>query len=197
MRTLLRERFDTTLPRFDLMAQLERAPDGLKMNELSRRMMVTGGNVTGITDQLVAEGLVERIDVAGDRRAYRVCLTAKGRKQFNDMARQHEDWIVEAFSALGEKDIATLYKLLGKVKEHASPSPPGGGGMSEGSPSAQTDRFVHDRLPPAGQCPPLRFDLPQLQLPPRSAMRWQELLDRAPEKGWGDRPAAALGLAQR
>src|ERR1700750_885726 len=110
----LRERFDTTLPRFDLMAQLERAPDGLKMNELSRRMMVTGGNVTGITDQLVAEGLVERIDVQGDRRAYRVRLTAKGRKAFNDMARQHESWIVEAFSGLNERELTTLHRLLGK-----------------------------------------------------------------------------------
>ena len=118
VRSLLRERFDTTLPRFDLMAQLERAPAGLKMNELSRRMMVTGGNVTGITDQLVSEGLVERIDVEGDRRAYRVRLTAKGRKQFNDMAQEHESWIVQAFSGLGEKDIATLYRLLGKVKDH-------------------------------------------------------------------------------
>ena len=120
VRTLLRERFDTTLPRFDLMAQLERAPAGLKMNELSRRMMVTGGNVTGITDQLVAEGLVERIDVEGDRRAYRVRLTAKGRKQFNEMARQHEDWIVEAFSGLTPRDMAALHKLLGKVKDRAT-----------------------------------------------------------------------------
>jgi DNA-binding MarR family transcriptional regulator len=120
VRGLLRERFYTTLPRFDLMAQLERAPTGLKMNELSRRMMVTGGNVTGITDQLVAEGLVERIDVEGDRRAYRVRLTPKGRKQFHDMARQHEDWIVEAFSGLTDKDVATLHKLLGKVKAHAT-----------------------------------------------------------------------------
>ncbi|HZN47896.1 MAG TPA: MarR family transcriptional regulator [Ramlibacter sp.] len=120
VRSLLRERFDTTLPRFDLMAQLERAPEGLKMNELSRRMMVTGGNVTGITDQLVAEGLVERIDVAGDRRAYRVRLTPKGRRQFHDMARQHEGWIVEAFGGLTGKEIATLHRLLGKVKEHAA-----------------------------------------------------------------------------
>jgi DNA-binding MarR family transcriptional regulator len=118
VRSLLRERFDTTLPRFDLMAQLERAPAGLKMNELSRRMMVTGGNVTGITDQLVAEGLVERIDVEGDRRAYRVRLTPKGRKQFNDMAGEHESWIVQAFSGLTDKDISTLHRLLGKVKDH-------------------------------------------------------------------------------
>ncbi|TFZ06549.1 MarR family transcriptional regulator [Ramlibacter henchirensis] len=121
LRSRLRERFDTTLPRFDLMAQLERAPDGLKMNELSRRMMVTGGNVTGITDQLVQEGLVDRVDVEGDRRAYRVRLTPRGRKLFHDMAQQHEEWIVEAFSALSDKDVATLHRLLGKVKDHAQP----------------------------------------------------------------------------
>ena len=84
VRSRLREQFDTTLPRFDLMAQLERSPEGLKMNELSRRMMVTGGNITGITDQLVGEGLVERVPVPGDRRAYRVRLTPRGRKQFAD-----------------------------------------------------------------------------------------------------------------
>ena len=118
VRTQLREQFDTTLPRFDLMAQLERNPDGLKMNELSRRMMVTGGNVTGITDQLVAEGLVERLEVDGDRRAYRVRLTVLGRKTFDDMARQHEDWIVSSFEVLTAKEVDSLYKLLGKVKEH-------------------------------------------------------------------------------
>jgi len=115
-RAALREQFDTTLPRFDLMAQLERTPDGLRMNELSRRMMVTGGNVTGITDQLVAEGLVERIDVEGDRRAWRVRLTPKGRTAFDDMARAHEGWIVEAFAALDDDEIASLHLLLGKVK---------------------------------------------------------------------------------
>jgi DNA-binding MarR family transcriptional regulator len=119
VRTRLREQFDTTLPRFDLMAQLERAPEGLKMNELSRRMMVTGGNITGITDQLATEGLVDRVDVEGDRRAYRVRLTARGRKLFHEMAAQHESWIVESFASLGERDIATLHKLLGKVKDAA------------------------------------------------------------------------------
>ena len=116
VRAGLRERFDTTLPRFDLMSQLERAPEGMKMSELSRRMMVTGGNVTGITDQLVTEGLVERVDVEGDRRAWRVRLTARGRKAFQEMAQQHEGWIVDAFAALSEREIAQLHKLLGKVK---------------------------------------------------------------------------------
>ena len=114
----LREKFETTLPRFDLMAQLERAREGMKMNELSRRLMVTGGNITGITDQLVAEDLVERVPVPGDRRAYRVRLTAKGRRQFADMAHQHEAWVVDAFAGLSEKEVGTLHRLLGKVKQH-------------------------------------------------------------------------------
>jgi len=119
VRNELREQFATTLPRFDLMSQLERAPEGLKMNELSRRMMVTGGNVTGITDQLVTEGLVERVDVAGDRRAWRVRLTTRGRKLFNDMAQQHEAWICDAFASLSPREINQLHKLLGKVKQHS------------------------------------------------------------------------------
>ena len=119
VRNELREQFATTLPRFDLMSQLERAPEGLKMNELSRRMMVTGGNVTGITEQLVTEAQVERVDVAGDRRAWRVRLTARGRKLFNDMAQQHEAWICDAFASLSPKEINQLHKLLGKVKQHS------------------------------------------------------------------------------
>jgi DNA-binding MarR family transcriptional regulator len=122
IRTELRVQFDTTLPRFDLMAQLERNPDGLKMNDLSRRMMVSGGNVTGITDQLVTEGLVERVAVDGDRRSYRVKLTAKGQASFAEMAAQHENWIVEAFSSLKNPEITTLHKLLGQVKQHAMDS---------------------------------------------------------------------------
>ena len=116
VRANLRENWGTTLPRFDLMAQLERTPDGLRMNELSRRMMVTGGNVTGITDQLQAEGLVERVEVEGDRRAYLVRLTAQGRQQFQAMAEAHEAWIVQAFAGLVPRDIQSLYALLGKVK---------------------------------------------------------------------------------
>ena len=131
VRAELRERFDTTLPRFDLMSQLERSPDGLKMNELSRRMMVTGGNITGITDQLVTEGLVERLEVAGDRRAYRVRLTVRGRKSFEDMARQHEGWIVDAFSSLSAREIDALHKLLGKVKQHHTAAP---GAAGSGTP---------------------------------------------------------------
>ena len=124
VRNNLREQFDTTLPRFDLMAQLQRHPDGLKMNELSRRMMVTSGNVTGITDQLVQEGLVERLEVDGDRRAYRIKLTKSGRTTFGEMALQHETWIMSAFEVLSSREINLLHTLLGKVKQYQhSPNP--------------------------------------------------------------------------
>ena len=118
MRRLLLERYGTTLPRFDLMAQLERMPGGLKMGELSKRMMVTGGNVTGITDMLEREGLVERVDDPGDRRAWRVKLTAAGRRAFARMAREHERWIVEAFGALGAREMAAIAGFLGRLKTH-------------------------------------------------------------------------------
>ena len=118
VRSRLREQFETTLPRFDLMAQLERSPEELKMNELSRRMMVTGGNVTGITDQLEAEGLVERTAVANDRRALCIRLTEAGRRAFTDMAAVHEGWIVDALAGLSEREVSTLHKLLGKVKQN-------------------------------------------------------------------------------
>jgi DNA-binding MarR family transcriptional regulator len=112
----LRDSFAMTLPRFDLMAQLERAPGGLKMSELSRRLMVTGGNVTGLTDQLVEEGLVERRRVPGDRRAHAVSLTTAGRKAFQAMAEEHERWIVELMADLSAADRDRLYALLGRLK---------------------------------------------------------------------------------
>lgn len=118
LRTRLRQGFDCTLPRFDLMAQLDRHPKGLKMRELSKRLMVTGGNVTGLTDKLVDEGLVERREDPKDRRVYTVLLTAAGKRQFKKMAQSHEQWVVELFSGLEPDEKSQLFDLLGKLKSH-------------------------------------------------------------------------------
>jgi len=119
VRSRLREQFATTLPRFDLMAQLGRHPEGLKMNELSRLMMVTGGNVTGIVDQLEGEGLVERVDEPADRRAFRIHLTKAGERSFAEMARAHEEWVVEMLAGMSRKEQDELLRLLAKLKQHA------------------------------------------------------------------------------
>lgn len=116
IRARLRARFGMSLPRFDLMAQLERAPEGLRMSELSRRLMVSGGNVTSLVDRLVGEGLVERRDVPGDRRASAVRLTARGRGAFLAMAREHESWIVELVRGLSPPERDRLHQLLGRLK---------------------------------------------------------------------------------
>lgn len=120
LRNRLRLGFETTLPRFDLMAQLERHPEGLKMRELSRLLMVTGGNVTGLADRLAHEGLIERRDDPRDRRAFYVSLTAKGREQFERMAREHEQWVTGLFAALGPQELTQLWDLLGKLKQSLS-----------------------------------------------------------------------------
>jgi DNA-binding MarR family transcriptional regulator len=98
------------------MAQLERAPDGLTMGELSRRLMVTGGNVTGLTRELVDEGLVKRSVAAEDRRSYSVRLTARGKRAFDAMAVEHERWIVGLMSGMPTAERARLHALLGTLK---------------------------------------------------------------------------------
>ena len=119
VRSRLRERFGTTLPRFDLMAQLERHPEGVKMNELSRLLMVTGGNVTAIVDQLEDEGLVERVDQPADRRAFLIQLTRAGGRRFAEMAREHEEWVVGLLEGMSRRELDELLRLLARVKQHA------------------------------------------------------------------------------
>ena len=117
VRSRLRSRFATTLPRFDLMSQLWRYPAGLKMNELSRHLMVTGGNVTGIVDPLEHQGLVERADDPADRRAFRVRLTRSGRKAFAEMAREHEEWVAALLAGLGRREHDELLRGLARMKQ--------------------------------------------------------------------------------
>jgi DNA-binding MarR family transcriptional regulator len=114
----LRDDFETTLPRFDFLSQLERNPAGLRMTEISKRMMVTGGNITSIADQLLAEGMITRSVAPGDRRASIVKLSATGRRAFAEMARRHEGWIVEMFAGVGEGERNQLFALLAKLKRH-------------------------------------------------------------------------------
>jgi DNA-binding MarR family transcriptional regulator len=118
VRRRLRTRFDTSLPRFDYMAQLYRKPEGLRMKELTRYLMVTGANVTGLTDELEQGGLVERISSATDRRSWIVHLTAKGRVQFESMAAEHEGWILELFSCFDAKALSQMYTQLGALRVH-------------------------------------------------------------------------------
>lgn len=116
VRTRLRRDFDATLPRFDMMAALDRTPDGLSMGELSRRLMVSNGNVTGVADRLARDGLVRRWSPPADRRSSRLALTARGRKEFTVMAKAHQGWIAEMLADLDEKERDAMMALLAKVK---------------------------------------------------------------------------------
>ena len=118
IRVRLRNEFGITLPRFDLMAQLERHPEGLRMGELSRRMMVTSGNITGITDQLQQELLVERVPDPADGRAHSVRLTAAGKRTFRKMAKVHEVWVAELLGGISSNEKEKLIQLLSRLKQH-------------------------------------------------------------------------------
>ena len=118
IRRRLRTRFDISLARFDYMAQLYRMPEGLRMKDLTRFLMVTGANVTGLTDELERDGLVDRSSSPTDRRSWIVNLTPKGRKNFESMAAEHEGWILELFSCLDAKTVNQLYTQLGALRVH-------------------------------------------------------------------------------
>jgi DNA-binding MarR family transcriptional regulator len=117
VRSRLRTEFETTLPRFDVLAQLDRAPQGLTMGALSSRLMVSAGNLTGLTERLENEGLVTRAASPNDRRTQLVRLTPKGKRAFDAMTPSHAAWVTEMMAGLGGVDKTALLALLGKLKD--------------------------------------------------------------------------------
>ena len=111
-RERLKAQFNATLPRFDVMAALYRQPDGMLMSEISRFLMVSNGNVTGIVDRLVSEGFVARAQRNGDRRTSFISLTRKGRAAFADMAAAHEGWVDELLAGVSVRDAEQLSAKL-------------------------------------------------------------------------------------
>ncbi len=116
IRKRLRARFGITLARFDYLAQLHRHPQGLRMNMLSRYLMVTGGNVTGLTDELERDGLVTREDDPSDRRSFLLCLTDAGRQAFEAIAAAHEAWLAELCAGVDTALLEALYEHLGQLR---------------------------------------------------------------------------------
>lgn len=117
VRRRLREEFDSTLPRFDLLAQLERAHDGMVLGELSRRMMVSAGNLTALVDRLVASGHVSRTTSPADRRVQIIALTDFGREWFDKAAERHGDWLGMLFADLSPRERESLMAALAKLKQ--------------------------------------------------------------------------------
>jgi DNA-binding MarR family transcriptional regulator len=120
LREKFRTQFGTTLPRFDVMAALNRYPDGLKMSELSLVLKVSNGNVTVIVDHLVEDGYVDRNPVPGDRRAHCVSLTKAGKQQFMILAKAHEEWVNELLLALSPDDVKMMTGQLKTLRDHLS-----------------------------------------------------------------------------
>lgn len=116
VRTRLKQTADTTLPRFDILAQLERHVGPMSMGELSKRLMVSNGNVTGLIDRLAGEGLVDRKPSPNDRRVQMVSLTKKGAKSFSDIAENHRTWVGEMMADLSPDEMKGLYELLARLK---------------------------------------------------------------------------------
>jgi DNA-binding MarR family transcriptional regulator len=116
IRRRLREEFDFTLPRFDVLAQLDRAPDGLVLGEVSKRLMVSAGNITAIAERLIQDGFITRTASPQDRRVQIIRMTPEGRKTFRRMAKKHGDWVASFFGDMPRADLDGLMAQLGAVK---------------------------------------------------------------------------------
>ena len=116
VRRRLRREFGTTLPRFDVMAALERAADGLSMSELSRRLMVTNGNTTALIAGLERDGFVRRTESATDRRSFTVTLTDEGGRAFDRMAAAHARWVRELLGGMDDEECRQLSQLLHELR---------------------------------------------------------------------------------
>lgn len=117
LRDRLRRAYSTTLPQFDVMAMLEKSETGLRMSAISAGMMVSNGNVTGIVDRLVTDGLVMRISIKGDRRATLVRLTPQGVTKFSAMACDHKSWVDELFTPISHAELDNSMTTLAKIRE--------------------------------------------------------------------------------
>ena len=120
IRSYFAQAFDTTLPRFDVLAALDRHPDGLTMGELSEHLLVSNGNVTGLVSRLQEDGMVLRTASKDDRRTYRVRLTRKGQQAFHEMATAHESFVDGMLSGLNDKDLGKLTTLLERLQKSAA-----------------------------------------------------------------------------
>ena len=114
----LRVEFNATLPRFDVMAALFRKADGMMMSELSRSLMVSNGNVTGIVDRLVKDGLVIRSQRDGDRRTWIIRLTKTGTQYFEKMAKAHEGWIDELLAIYSPDEAEKIISALSNLNSN-------------------------------------------------------------------------------
>lgn len=116
VRSSLISEFDITLPRFDLLSQLYRVPDGLILGELSKRLMVSPGNITSVIERLVEDGYVTRTQLPTDRRVHTIQMTALGRERFAAFAEAHESWIRKLTGNLDRHEVRELMQLLQKLK---------------------------------------------------------------------------------
>ncbi len=129
VRSRLRERFDVTLPRFDLMAQLDKVPEGMTLSDVSKRMMVSNGNVTGLVERLVESGHLDRRTSDADRRVQVIRLTKAGRAEFRKMAAEHELWIADVFGDLTPKDVRESDASAGQDQGLGAEIREGAGGL--------------------------------------------------------------------
>ncbi|WP_137863030.1 MULTISPECIES: MarR family transcriptional regulator [unclassified Sphingomonas] len=111
------DRYDITLPRFDVMAALDRHPEGMTMGQLSQALLVSNGNVTGVVQVLARDRYVSLAPSPTDGRSSIVRLTQLGRECFATLAVAHHAWIDTMLAGMNREERSQLHALLGVLKD--------------------------------------------------------------------------------
>jgi DNA-binding MarR family transcriptional regulator len=123
LRRRLSDQFDTTLPRFDVLAALDRNPDGMTMGDLSQALLVSGGNLTSLVRQLEKQGFLEMQRAPNDGRSWVVRISKSGRAHFKEVAAEHHHWIAGMFAGMSAEHSEQLYDLLAELKRSIAADP--------------------------------------------------------------------------
>jgi MarR family 2-MHQ and catechol resistance regulon transcriptional repressor len=108
------KKYNLTRPQFCVVECLGHNGE-MTLTALSSKLLVTGGNMTLVVDNLEKEGLVERVRSKEDRRTINVKLTDKGAHLFSSVFKKHAQFITKNFQVLSEKEQVQLSKLLKKL----------------------------------------------------------------------------------
>ena len=114
---MFQHEFGQSLPRFDVLSQLERSrPGGHAVGVLADLLIASAGNITRLISRMEDEGLVHRTMADGDRRRQIVVITNKGLDLYRTMEDRHTRWCVERMAGLSADEKADLQRLLIKLR---------------------------------------------------------------------------------
>src|SRR4051794_25938130 len=121
--TQMRQDSGLTVPRYDVLMQLDQARGRLGLSELASTIVLSPSGLSKLLDRMEGSGLLRREPDPRDARSTFARITPKGRSLVRKARQSHHVWLQRAFGdALDDRDIADLARVMGRIDAH-NPNP--------------------------------------------------------------------------